>query len=92
MELSVNKLTRGFSEWYSQEVAKHRSNGSHADDIHIDTRMSVVKECKWIMSAYDHVHSSSEIVKNGFKKAGITTVVEKGVEQPEELARVLESD
>lgn len=90
LDLSVNKpfkdkLRRGFSEWYSQEVAKHLSNGCRADDIHIDMRMSIVKElsCKWIMCAYDHIRSSSEIVQNGFKKAGITSAVENGVELSE---------
>ena len=37
------------------------------------------------MSAYDHVRSSSEIVQNGFKKAGITSAVENGVELPEDF-------
>jgi hypothetical protein len=42
--------------------------------------MSIVKElsCKWIMSAYDHIRSSPEIVKNGFKKAGIVNAIENG--------------
>ena len=73
LDLSVNKpfkdkLRRGFCDWYSQEVAKHLTNGCQADKIQIDTRMSIVKElsCRWIMSAYDHIRSSSEIVKNGF--------------------------
>ena len=45
--------------------------------------MSVVKElsCKWIMSGYDHIRFSPEIVQNGFKKAGIISAIEDGVEQ-----------
>ena len=45
--------------------------------------MSTVKELsrKWIMSAYDHIRSSPEIVKNGFKKAGITYAIENGIAQ-----------
>ena len=92
LDLSVNKpfkdkLRRGFSEWYSQEVAKHLTNDCQADDVHIDTRMSIVKElsCRWIMSAYDHICSSSDIVKNGFKKTRITSAVENGVELPEDF-------
>ncbi|MCG8624657.1 MAG: hypothetical protein MJE68_22010, partial [Proteobacteria bacterium] len=57
LDLSVNKpfkdkLRRGFSEWYTQEVTKQLEDGKRPDEIHIDTRMSVVKElsCKWIMS------------------------------------------
>ena len=45
--------------------------------------MFTVKELsrKWIMSAYDHIRSSPEIVKNGFKKAGITYAIENGIAQ-----------
>lgn len=88
LDLSVNKpfkdkLRRGFSEWYTKEVAKQLQRGKQPDEIHIDTRMSVAKElsCKWIMSGYDHIHSSPKIVQNGFKKAGIISAIEDGVEQ-----------
>ena len=44
--------------------------------------MSVVKElsCKWITSGYNHIHCSPDIL-NGFKKAGIISAIEHGVEQ-----------
>ena len=87
LDLSVNKpfkdkLRRGL-EWYTQEVAKQLQDGKQPDEIHIDTRMSVVKElsCMWIMSGYDHMRSSPEIIRNGFKKAGIISAIEDGVEQ-----------
>ena len=90
LDLSVNKpfkdkLRRGFAEWYTNEVAKQLKDGSQADAIHIDMRMSIVKElsCKWIMSAYDHIHCSPEIVRNGFMKAGIISAIENGVETAE---------
>ena len=88
-----DKLRKGVSEWYSQEVTRHPANGFQADDIHVDTRMSVVKELsyRWILSAYDHIRSSSEIVKNGFKKAGITSAVENGIEALE-TAESIEED
>ena len=88
LDLSVNKpfkdkLRRGFSEWYTQEVAKQLQDGKQRDEIHIDTLMSVVKQlsCMWIMSGYDHMRSSPEIIRNGFKKAGIISAIEDGVEQ-----------
>ena len=75
LDLSVNKpfkdkLRRGFSEWYAQEVAKQLTDNVQPDAVHIDMRMSIVKKlsCRWIMSAYNHIHSSPEIVRNGFKK------------------------
>ena len=86
LDLSVNKpfkdkLRSRFAEWYSQEVTKQLQDGKQLDSVHVDTRMTVIKElsCKWIMSAYDHVHSSPEIVKNGFKKAGIVSAIKDGV-------------
>ena len=40
------------------------------------------------MSAYDHNCFSSDTVKNGFEKAGITSAVENGVELPEDFIAV----
>ena len=90
LDLSVHKqfkdkLQRGFSEWYSQEVAIYLTNGCQAHNIHIDTRMSIVKEmsCTWIMSVYEHICSSSDTVKTGFKKEGITSAIEKKLQLPQ---------
>ena len=51
LDLSVNKpfedkLRRQFSEWYAQEAAKQLQDGKQPDEIHIDTRMSVVKRAE----------------------------------------------
>ena len=88
LDLSVykpfkDKLRRGFSKWYTQKVANQLQDGKQPDNIHIDTRMSVVKElsCKRIMSAYDHICSSPEMIRKGFKKAGIISAIEEEVEQ-----------
>ena len=34
---------------------------------------------RWFISAYDHIQSNPDIVKNGFKKAGITEALETGL-------------
>ena len=41
-KLLKDKLRRRFSEWYTQEVANQLQDGKQPDNIHIDTRMSVV--------------------------------------------------
>ena len=41
------------------------------------SKVSIVKELR-IMSAYDHIHSSPEIVQNRSKKAGIINALENG--------------
>ena len=55
-------------------------------------RMSIVKELssRWILSAYDYICSSPDIVRNGFRKAGIATAIEDGIEAPNTM--VSESD
>ena len=89
LDLSVNKpfkdkLRIGFSEWYAEKVTKQMENGTQVDCVNVDMRMSVVKELssRWIVSAYDYIRSSPEIVLNGFRKAGITSAIEYGIETP----------
>ena len=43
--------------------------------------MSVMKELssRWFISAHDHIRANPDIVKNGFKKAGITDALKKGL-------------
>ena len=86
LDLSVNKpfkdkLQSKFSEWYTQEVSKQLEAGTQVEEVHMDMRMSVMKELnsRWFISAYDHIQSNPDIVKNGFKKAGITEALEKGL-------------
>ena len=70
-----------FSEWYTQEVSKQLEAGTQVEEVHVDMRMSVMKELssRWFISAYDHIQSNPDIVKNGFKKAGITEALETGL-------------
>ena len=86
LDLSVNKpfkdkLQSKFSEWYAQEVSKQLEAGTQVEEVQVDMRMSVMKELssRWFISAYDHIRSNPDIVKNGFKKAGITGALEKGL-------------
>ena len=89
LDLSVNKpfkdrLRKGFSEWYAEEVSKQMQNGTEVDCVDVDMRMSVVKELssRWILSAYDYIRCSPDIIRNGFQKAGITSAIEDGIEAP----------
>ena len=54
---------------------------SDPDLVKVGMRMSVMKELSshWFISAYDHIGSNPDIIKNGFKKAGITEAFEKGL-------------
>ena len=39
-----DKLRKGFSEWYAEEITKQLENGTQVDCVNIDMRMSIVKE------------------------------------------------
>ena len=49
--------------------------------VKIDLCMSVIKEFGWklLVSAYDHIRSHADIIRNGFRKAGITSILENGL-------------
>ena len=48
------------------------------------TCMSIVKELssRWIFVSLDYIRSSPDIVCNGFRKAGIVSTIEDGIEAP----------
>ena len=79
IDLSVNKpfkdhLRRCFAEWYSQQVSIQLEAGTQVENVKINTRLSVLKEigAKWLTSAFDYIKSHTDIIVNGFVKAGIT--------------------
>ena len=85
LDLGVNKafkdkLRSKFSEWYAQEVSKQLAAGTQVEKVQVDMRMPVVKELSssWFISVYDNIRSNPNIVKTGFKKAGIAETLEKG--------------
>ena len=83
LDLSVNKLFKDklrskFSEWSAQEVSKQLEAGTQVEEVHVNMPISVMKKLssQWSISAYDHIQSNPDIVKNGFKKARITELGE----------------
>ena len=76
--LSVNKtfkneMRKYFVEWYSSCVAKELKSGKSVNDINIGLQMSVINplSANWFVSAYDYIHSSPDIICNGFRAAGL---------------------
>ena len=75
MDLSVNKagkdfLRSQFKDWYAHEVC---SNLEEDDSSMVDLKLSRIKplHAQWLVALYNHIKSNPDIVKNGFKKAGI---------------------
>ena len=78
LDLSVNKaakefLRKQFNGWYSDKIYYQLRNGVKPMQS-IDLRLSVVKPlgARWMISLYDYFKAKPEIIKNGFKEAGIT--------------------
>ena len=76
LDVSVNKaakecLRRQFQQWYSEKVCVQLESKTAAQSV--DLAMSVVKplSVKWMIGVYDYMHTHPEIIKNGFKEAGI---------------------
>ena len=64
LDLSVNKAAK--------EFLRKQFNVKPMQSI--DLRLSVVKPlgARWMISLYDYFKAKPEIIKNGFKEAGIT--------------------
>ena len=47
--------------------------GKQASDVQVCMRLSVMKElsAKWPEGLYDHLRTSTQLIINGFKEAGI---------------------
>lgn len=77
MDLSVNKpfkdqLKTSFQYWYSDQVRMQLMQiGEHRP---VDLRLSVLKPmgAKWLINAFAYIQDNPDIIKNGFKEAGIT--------------------
>ena len=80
MDLSINKpfkyhMKASFQTWYTQEACLQlKQKQMHKA---VDLRMSVVKplSTNWIMAAFIYVQNNSELVKNGFREAGISAAL-----------------
>ena len=77
LDVSVNKaakefLRSQFQEWYSEQICQQLQRGETALQP-VDLRMSVVKPlgAKWLMNLYDYMKQKPDIIRNGFRHAGI---------------------
>ena len=76
LDLSVNKAVKDhlrsqFQAWYAQELCSQLQE--HEERKLVDLRMSVVKplSARWMVSTCEYIKGKPEIIKNGFKEAGI---------------------
>ena len=79
LDISVNKAAKEFlrgqfQEWYSKQICHQLQEGNESTPQPVDLRMSIIKPlgAKWMISLYDYMKSKPDIIKNGFRHAGIT--------------------
>ena len=90
LDITVNRsfkaLMKGkFTEWCSRQIAGELKE----DDIEIKLRLSVLKtlHVKWLTDTFNFMTSQarSEVISKGWKEAGITEVLSKGLSGLESL-------
>ena len=76
LDLSVNKtakdfLRKCFQKWYALQVCSQLEGKTSKEPV--DLRLSVMKPlgAKWLVELNDYMKGKPDIIKNGFKEAGI---------------------
>ena len=76
LDVSVNKsvkefLHQKFHSWYADSVSTQLGGTKPRQPV--DLRLSVVKPlgAKWLVDLFDYMKTKPEIIRNGFKEAGI---------------------
>ena len=89
MDLSINKpvkdiLKKEFHQWYTDETS---AQGEQYTAIKLPLSVMKPLGAKWLMKAFDHIQSQPTMIKNGFKAAGITDVIDKYSKKAKEYER-----
>ena len=83
LDISVNKPAKNFmrarfQEWYAEQILQQVQGNMEKKPV--DLKLSVVKSlaAKWFIQLSDYLQSKPDIIRNGFKGAGITAAYLKG--------------
>ena len=75
--MSINKaakefLRRKFHEWYAKQVCSQLQQNAKPWPS-VDLRLSIVKPlgAQWMVELYDNLKGKPNIIRNGFKEAGL---------------------
>ena len=72
LHVSINKSVKEFLRpWYADSVSTQFSGTKPRQPV--DLHLSVVKPlgAKWLVDLFDYIKTKPEIIRNGFKEAGI---------------------
>ena len=94
LDLTVNRsfkafMKKKFTEWFSKQIADEMDKGIQLEDIDIKLRISILKplHAKWMVEVFNLMTSQAgrEVISNGWKAAGITEAIKKGLSWLESL-------
>ena len=78
LDINVNGVAKGFlkdkfQKWYTDQIQKQVDDGKGVYEVDIDTRLSRMKpiHAQWLISLYDKLRNSEQLIVNGFKAASI---------------------
>ena len=79
-----SKTKLRFESWYADQVTKQIEKGTNIYSVNIETKLSVIKplHARWLISCYDHMLNSREMIIKAFQMAGITPTAK--IEIPDE--------
>ena len=77
MDLSVQKHVKDFmkgcfQKWYTDQILSQKHDGDTGIQP-VPLHLSVIKplHLKWLVQCYEHFQRNKDLVRNGFKEAGI---------------------
>lgn len=82
-------MKKKFANWYTDQITQAMDNGQELDTIEVELKLSIVKplHAKWLIEMYNEMTSADgkQICLKGWKVAGITEAVKKGLSGLESL-------
>ena len=88
LDLTVNGyskrfLKNKFNEWYSFQVSKQLADGVMLENVQVKLTLTILKPIHvgWLIEFYNHMTTDNgcDIIKNGWKAAGITDAIRLGL-------------
>ena len=83
LDVSANKpakefLRSKFQAWYADKIASQLEEARVIEPVNL--KLSIMKPigAKWMIQLFDYFKTKPEIIKNGFKEAGIMQILSQG--------------
>ena len=79
LDLTVNRSCKPFlrdkaQTWYAEQVQVQIDKGIAPENVAVDLKISILKplHARWVTQYYDHIRTNKDVVKNGWRRSGIT--------------------